>query len=318
MISFISEKLKQNKIKFSNLKFLTGDASPRRYFLLNYRNRRSILMYDDDPENLLKYINLTENLNNIVSVPKIFIDLKEESFVILENFKFKYSEILHNKNKKKLYKLALDALIHIHDRDLDFKLPKYSKDIFLGESNLFFEWYLKTKKNKEEIFEIKSSFNNLFNNYLKKVFLLPKVFIHRDYHVDNLFYLNQRESHLRCGWIDYQDALVGPCVYDLVSLTQDARIDVEKKIEGELIENYLEKFRLIDKDLFLFSYTVIAIQRHLKVLGIFSRLATRDKKTIYLQFLPRVKKLLLKNLQVKEFFPLLKIIKPLLDIQNDK
>ena len=93
---------------------------------------------------------------------------------------------------------------------------------------------------------------------------------------------------------------------------------MEKEIEVELIENYLEKFRLINKDLFLFSYTVIAIQRHLKVLGIFSRLATRDKKTIYLQFLPRVKKLLLKNLQVKEFFPLLKIIKPLLDIQNDK
>ena len=71
MISLISEKLKQNKIKFSNLKFLTGDASPRRYFLLNYRNRRSILMYDDDPENLLKYINLSENLNNIVKCSKI-------------------------------------------------------------------------------------------------------------------------------------------------------------------------------------------------------------------------------------------------------
>ena len=96
------------------------------------------------------------------------------------------------------------------------------------------------------------------------------------------------------------DALVGPCVYDIVSLTQDARVDVDKEIEDNLIDFYLRKFSFIDKNLFLLSYKIIAIQRHLKVLGIFARLSKRDKKN-YLKHLPRVLKLLKLNLESNDF-----------------
>ena len=123
--------------------------------------------------------------------------------------------------------------------------------MFFEETDLFFDWFLKDiSKKKISIF--KSDFKKIFNNFLDNVFQLPNVFIHRDYHVDNLFGLFERKDHFRCGWIDYQDALVGPCVYDIVSLTQDARVDVDKEIEDNLIDFYLRKFSFIDKNLFYY------------------------------------------------------------------
>ena len=81
--------------------------------------------------------------------------------------------------------------------------------------------------------------------------------------------MENRRGILKCGWIDYQDALYGPSLYDLVSLTQDARINVSKKIEEYLVNLYLEKNKIKDKEFFYFCYDLIGIQRHLKVLGIF-------------------------------------------------
>ena len=124
--------------------------------------------------------------------------------------------------------------------------------------------------------------------------------------------MQNRRGILKCGWIDYQDALYGPSLYDLVSLTQDARINVSKKIEEYLVNLYLEKNKIKDKEFFYFCYDLIGIQRHLKVLGIFCRLSKRDKKDTYLKHLPRVKKMLLSNLMKKKFAKLNSIIEPLI------
>ena len=79
---------------------------------------------------------------------------------------------------------------------------------------------------------LKDEFNLIFRKFLKKLEKLPQVFVHRDYHIDNLFFLKNRKGILKCGWIDYQDAVYGPSLYDLVSLTQDARIDVIKILKN--------------------------------------------------------------------------------------
>ena len=192
-----------------------------------------------------------------------------------------------------------------------FELPSYSIKEFLRESNLFFEWYIGRTENK-----LKLKVNELLKKLIKRTEGLPKVFVHRDYHIDNLFYLKNRNNHFKCGWIDYQDALIGPCVYDLVSLTQDARVDVSKKIEKFAIEYYLANTPHIDKNLFIYSYSIIAIQRHMKVLGIFSRLAKRDGKKKYLSHIPRVKKMLISNLQKEEFSELNGFLSDL--IKNDR
>ena len=311
MINEIIKKLDYKKIKFKNISFLAGDASDRKYFLIKQENKTNVLMFDSDSKNLRRFITISGLLEELVSIPKIIIDLKEYDILILENFdKKKFSEVLNKSNRIKLYKVALDALIHIHKNKIAKNLTHYSKNIFFDESNLFFDWYLNISKTKAEL--LKDEFNSIFSCYLDRVYSLPCVFIHRDYHIDNLFYLKEKEKHFKCGWIDYQDALVGPCVYDVVSLAQDARIDVDKRTENFFIKYYLDNCKSVDKDLFLFSYSVIAIQRHLKVLGIFKRLEIRDKKKNYIKHIPRVLRLLEFNLKKNEFRPLFKILeKPL-------
>jgi len=311
MINEIIKKLDIKQIKFDNLRFLAGDASDRKYFLIKQENNTNVLMFDSDSKNLRRFIKISNLLNRFVSIPKIITDLKEYDILIIENFnKNKFSQVLTKFNRIKLYKVALDALLHIHKNKIDKKIAHYSKKIFFAESNLFFEWYLDKSKKRVEI--LKNEFNSVFSDFLDKVYLLPCVFIHRDYHTDNLFYLKEKEKHFKCGWIDYQDALVGPCVYDVVSLTQDARIDVDRRTENFLINYYLDNCKSVDKDLFLFSYTVIAIQRHLKVLGIFKRLEIRDNKKNYIKHIPRVLRLLELNLKKKKFGSLFKILeKPL-------
>ena len=163
----------------------------------------------------------------------------------------------------------------------------------------------KTEKKK---FFFSDEFHDIFSNLLEVPLSLRTVNIHRDYHIDNLFYFSKASKIKRCGWIDHQDALKGTCVYDLMSLLEDARIDPDYLLNNKLISYYLDNFYEIDKTLFLQGCKIIAIQRHLKVLGIFSRLYLRDKKSDYLQYIPRVITMLEKNLNEKKFEDMRKII----------
>ena len=95
-----------------------------------------------------------------------------------------------------------------------------------------------------------NEFNFIFSSLLEYLKELPQVLVHRDYHIDNLFYLPKRKGALKCGLIDYQDAIIGPCVYDLVSLTQDARIDVSRNLESTLVNYYLSLNLKINQKLF--------------------------------------------------------------------
>ncbi len=314
MTKDLIEILNREKIAFEDVHFLAGDASERKYFLIKQGQKTNVLMLDGDKQNLAKFLKISKFLKDYVSIPTIIGNFKSSGILIIENFnRTKFSEILSKSNQRKLYQIAVDALVSVHKNIVNKNIPRYTTKIFLEESNLFFEWYLKLPKQKSN--EIKIQFNSVFKDYLKKALLVPNVFIHRDYHVDNLFYLNNKTDHFKCGWIDYQDALIGPCTYDLMSLTQDARVDVDSKLEGLIVNYYLKKFENLNKEDFIFSYSVLAIQRHLKVLGIFSRLSVRDKKKKYLDYIPRVLRMLESNLKIKEFLPLYQILKYSMDLK---
>ena len=312
IIKEIESILKKKKISYENLKFLAGDASNRKYFNINIQNKDFVLMYDDNPESLKKFIQISKVLLDIVTIPKIFLNFKVNDILIIENFGHKkFSNIINCSNQNFLYSLATDALIHVHKQEIEHNLNFYDENKFTSESNLFFEWFL--QKNESLKDKSKIDFNNEFKAFIDLLENIPKVFIHRDYHADNLFFIENRKKHFKCGWIDYQDALVGPCAYDLVSLTQDARIDVDTQIERKIINYYLKSFSNINPTEFKLCYKIIAIQRHLKVLGIFKRLADRDNKKNYLVHIPRVIRMLKKNLNNKEFRPISKILIPLLN-----
>ena len=268
-------------------------------------------MFDNDKKNLEDFIKVTKILKKFVVVPSIIYDFRKQNILILENFgSTKYADIITQKNRKKIYKLAVDTIFNIQ-KIKNPDLPKYELNTFIEESNLFFDWYLNYLK-KNEINLLKKKFNLLFESYFSYVESIPQVLVHRDYHIDNLFYLS-KPKNAKCGLIDYQDAVIGPCAYDLVSLTQDARIDVPKQLEYELINYFLKENLKIKRKDFMLSYNLLGMQRHMKVLGIFCRLSIRDNKDQYLQHLPRVKNMLIENLQKERFEKFLLLLSPLLD-----
>jgi len=308
--SKIKKVLEKEKIEVKRLSLLAGDASNRKYFQYFSLKKNFVIMYDNDKKNLKDFIKVTKILKKFVVVPSIIHDFSKQSILVLENFgPTKYAEIITKKNRKKIYRLAVDTIFDIQ-KISNPDLSKYSLNMFIEESNLFFDWYLKNLK-KNEINILKKGFKSLFKSYFSCIDI-PQVLVHRDFHIDNLFYLSKSNS-IKCGLIDYQDAVIGPCTYDLVSLTQDARIDVPKQLEYDLINYFLKGHLKIKREDFMLSYNLLAIQRHMKVLGIFCRLSLRDNKDQYLRHLPRVKKMLHENLKKKKFEKFNSLLSPLLN-----
>ncbi|MNG01611.1 Phosphotransferase enzyme family protein [compost metagenome] len=126
----------------------------------------------------------------------------------------------------------------------------------------------------------------------------------RDFHVDNLMLLDDRDGVAACGLLDFQDALHGAAAYDLMSLLEDARRDVPPALQDALLQRYLAHRPELDADAFMADYVALAAQRHAKVLGIFVRLARRDGKLGYLDHLPRVERLFREALERPALHPL--------------
>ena len=146
----------------------------------------------------------------------------------------------------------------------------------------------------------------------------PKVLIHRDYHSRNLMLLPSENSTTTLGLIDFQDAMQGPITYDLVSLLKDCYIRwPDERIKYWLMTFYQtcsDKFSSFDQ--FTRAFDLCGLQRHLKVLGIFSRLHLRDNKSDYLRSLPRtldyVMSVLPRYPELQPFYQFMsRIVKPL-------
>ena len=132
----------------------------------------------------------------------------------------------------------------------------------------------------------------IWENLLPLCRTMNDTLVLRDFHADNLMWLPDRTGIAACGLLDYQDAVSGPPTYDLMSLLEDARRDLNPNMVKHLLQRYLLAFPDLDPDDFRKAFVVLAAQRHCKVIGIFSRLAVRDNKTAYLSHIPRVWQLL--------------------------
>jgi aminoglycoside/choline kinase family phosphotransferase len=133
---------------------------------------------------------------------------------------------------------------------------------------------------------------------------VPHKLVLRDYHVDNLMVIAGRDGIARCGLLDFQDAVIGPVSYDLVSLLEDARRDVSPEVVSEMLARYQDAMRpLIDRRAFAASYAALGAQRNAKIIGIFTRLSRRDGKHGYLQHISRVWRLLEGDLRHEALAP---------------
>jgi N-acetylmuramate 1-kinase len=299
-----------------------GDASTRAYERLVLGERRAILMNaprrpDGPPlRSGLPYsrlAHLAEDVKPFVamaralrergfSAPAVHAADLEAGLLVLEDFG---SEPVVAGDPplpvEERYAAAVDLLVALHHLALpdvlpvapriEYRLPPYDLDAFLIEAELLIDWYLPQHGVQPDA-AAREEFVALWRKALSVAVAAPATWVLRDYHSPNLLWLADREGTARVGLLDFQDSLFGPPAYDVVSLLQDARVDVPESIEVGLLSRYVKARRAHDRtfDLnkFFQQYAVVGAQRATKILGIFARLAKRDGKPQYLRHQPRI------------------------------
>lgn len=315
-------------------RFLQGDASARSYSRLVLGDRSAIVMnaprQPDGPplRRGLPYsqlVHLAEDVKPFVamdrallaqglSAPLIYSADLEAGLLVLEDLGSQFVVAgAPPAPVPERYLLAVEVLAHLHSRPLprtlnvaprvERALPSYDVAAMLTEIDLMLDWYLPSRGIRLDGV-VREEFRLLWRSALNPTMAEPPTWVLRDYHSPNLLWLPQREGLRRIGLIDFQDAVMGPAAYDVVSLAQDARVDVPEALECDLVGRYVALRRAADPTFdargFARSYAVMGAQRASKILGIFTRLNDRDGKPHYLKHLPRIRRHLARCLAHEE------------------
>jgi tRNA threonylcarbamoyl adenosine modification protein YjeE len=199
------------------------------------------------------------------------------------------------------YQTATDLLASLHREPLPetlplvpqitYAIPVFDTDALLVEIGLMLEWYLPDRGVTPDD-NMRAEFITMWRELLSKPAAAAKTWVMRDFHSPNLIWLEARSDIAKVGIIDFQDAVLGPAAYDLVSLLQDARIDVPEPLELALLTRYIKARRASDEAFdpagFAELYAIMSAQRNTRLLGTFARLNRRDGKPQYLRHQPRI------------------------------
>jgi aminoglycoside/choline kinase family phosphotransferase len=281
------------KHQAKQLMALPTDASQRQYF----RYEGGLLMDAPPPEDPAQFMRVANYLRELgFSAPKVLNHDLSQGFLALEDFgETTYTKLLQaGEDPYPLYDLAVDTLIALHQRAIDcpdFIVP-YDIQALLREAELFVDWYLPAHLEKTLSAPEKQAYLDLWEEAFQSALDVSHSLTMRDYHVDNLMRLKDRDGFASCGLLDFQDALWGPSVYDLVSLVEDARLDLEPALIERCWDRYLSAFPSENPVKLRTSGCILSAGRHAKILGIFTRLSVRDGKQKYLSHMPRIKGLL--------------------------
>ena len=276
---------------------LAGDASARRYERLVLGGRGALLMRTPRDNTLADFMAVAGLLDGLdLSVPQILAADPDQGLLLIEDFgDDTYTALLDGGAAPlPLYQLAVDTLIHLHRyfaaKPETVSLPVFDGARFGQQTMLFCETYL--PEILGSVHEtIIADFSRAWSVPLRQALAVPQSLLLRDFHAGNLFHLANRPSVQACGLIDFQDAGIGPVTYDLVSLLQDARRDIADDVTAACLERYRAAFPDTARAAFETSYAVLAAQRHIRVIAIFSRLAHQGKPG-YLDHLPQLWRLL--------------------------
>jgi aminoglycoside/choline kinase family phosphotransferase len=275
---------------------LAGDASFRHYDRLRRGDESAVLMDAPPPqEDVRPFLAVDRVLRGLgLSAPEILAEDVANGLLLLEDFgDGTYTRLLKNgEDERGLYARAVDVLVHLHRRFEGAALPPYDEARLLTEAALLVDWYLPAITGRPTDAALREDYLATWRRVLPLARGAPDTLVLRDYHVDNLILLPGRAGVGAVGLLDFQDAVIGPGAYDLVSLLEDARRDIAPSLVAEMLERYLAAFPRQDRDACMTSYAVLGAQRNAKIVGIFTRLCRRDGKPQYLQHIPRVWRLL--------------------------
>ena len=268
----------------------SADASFRKYYRLT-QGEKSVIVMDSSLEldSLAPFVDITQRLLNAeVKAPQILEQNMQEGYLILEDFGDRQLlDVLEESNFKRHYANAMDEILKMQEAETS-GLPLYDKAFLHFEMDLMQEWYLEKKLSLPLNATQKELIKTTLHAISEVVLEQPQdVFVHRDFHSRNIMLTPQNEI----GVIDYQDAMNGAITYDLVSLLKDCYIEFKREdIEALALQFKEKKCPEIPDATFLKWFDFMGLQRHIKVLGIFSRLHLRDGKDGYLKDIPLVLK----------------------------
>jgi tRNA threonylcarbamoyl adenosine modification protein YjeE len=301
---------------------MPGDASTRSYARLIDGDRSLILMNSPprpdgpaiyDGKSYSAAVHLAEDVTPFVAIanglrergysaPAIHHADLESGFLITEDFgTATFTEGTPPAPIMPRYQAAVDMLANLHGESLPetlpvtgapaYDIPSFDIEAMMVEVGLMLEWYL-PDRNVTLPPRAHAEFILIWQELLARAAAAPKTWMLRDFHSPNLIWLDGREAVARVGVIDFQDAVIGPTAYDLVSLLQDARIDVAESIEIAMLARYVASRRnadpAFDPSAFAEAYAAMSAQRNTRLLGTFARLNRRDGKPHYLRHQPRI------------------------------
>lgn len=311
--------------------YVNGDASTRSYARLAADGQTAMLMdwprAPDGPpirgnRPYSQIAHLAENVRPFVAVaealrmaglpaPRILAVDEPHGFLLLEDFGDEVFTTIAARGEDIFphYRLAVDALLALraHPPAANLPtdagahvLPAYDREALHIETELLTDWLLPAIRGADIPPAVRAEFTAAWDEQFDWLLAQPKGWVLRDYHSPNLIWRGTEEGLRRLGLIDFQDALYGHSAYDMVSLLQDARLDLPEHLEAELLGHYCDAAARVepgfDGAAFLRAYRLLGAQRNTKILGIFTRLARRDGKRAYLRHMPRIARYLTADL----------------------
>lgn len=271
----------------------SADASFRRYFRVSWDGQSRVVMdAPPDKEDTGPFVGIAGQLHKLgLNVPVVVDQDTENGFLLLTDLGSKdYLSALNEHTVAPLYSAALGALIKLQSCSVpaDYPFPPYDRTLLLNEMGLFRDWYLGRHLGMMISTDCQTMLGGLFDALADSALAQPQAVVHRDYHSRNLMVCEPNP-----GILDFQDAVIGPITYDLVSLLRDCYITWPRKQIERWVVQYYEKLlakemiRDIGVEQFLAWFDLMGMQRHLKATGIFARLNYRDGKQGYLKDIPR-------------------------------
>jgi aminoglycoside/choline kinase family phosphotransferase len=295
---------------------LAGDASFRTYFRLRRGADTAVVMDAPPPqEDVRPFVTIGLHLHGLgFSAPAIMAEDPVSGFLLLEDLgDDTYARVMarhpppQDGDETSLYALATDVLAALHGlgaRALLPGLPAYAGDVLIEAAMLLPQWYLPAVEGRAATADALGSYEAAWRAVLAEMPAHAETLVLRDFHQDNLLWLPRRAGVQACGLLDFQDALRGHPAYDLVSLIEDARRDIDPALRAAMLDRYCAGAGVRDRADFEVAFAILGAQRHARVIGLFVRLMERDGKPIYLPHLPRVWRLFERSLAHQALTPL--------------
>ena len=321
--------------------YLQGDASTRAYARLQSGDRSALLMdaprQPDGPpirdgksyshiaclaEDMVRpFVAVGAVLRDAgLSAPGVLAADLDKGLLLVEDLGDRLFglEIAAGTPQGLLWRTAVDALVELRcipvpkslplPEGTSYSLPRRNRAAFEIEIELLLDWLWPELKGEPAPQAVRAEFREVWQPVLDRLLALPGVWFLRDYHSPNLIWLPEREGVARVGILDFQDALNEHFAFDLVSLLQDARVDVPEELERELCDYYCDEVAArepgFDRTRFVEAYADFGAQRNTRLLGLWARLLRRDGKPHYLQHMPRTWGYLARNLRSVTLAPL--------------